>query len=132
MKKPGMDVMIAVGRPRPKGGGELSAPGPLDRGGPKKAPSPFGGDDPGAGDEESSDHQAGETPEYESGEEQGAKLISDIEAAGEKHGLDGHAARSFAADVFSAMAECLRQPEGADEGDEPGGSDEMGGSSYGR
>jgi hypothetical protein len=97
-KKPGMDVMIAVGK-KPQGG--LPSPNPIEGLGKKPDPQ----------------EESAESPEYESSEDQGAKLISDIESAGQKHGLEPDSARSFAADVFSAMAECLRggEPQG-DEG----------------
>jgi hypothetical protein len=50
----------------------------------------------------------GEAPEgYGSAESEGAKLISDIEAAGDAHGMSPEQSRSFAAAIFSAMADCL-------------------------
>lgn len=48
----------------------------------------------------------------------GTKLMADVEAAGQRLGLDPSASRAFAADVFGSVAECLRggsEPESAAE-----------------
>lgn len=94
-KKPGLDVMIAVGKPKKPA--ELSDPDPLD----EKPPKPA--------------HEEAETPEYEENEQYGAKLIADLEAAGEEHGLDKATTRKVAASFFGAMAKCLGGEEEAEE-----------------
>jgi hypothetical protein len=57
----------------------------------------------------------------------GAKLVADIQAVGEAHGMDPAQSKAYAADLFGAVAECLgrasagggmEQPMGAEpEGD---------------
>jgi len=37
----------------------------------------------------------------------GAKLVADIAAVGEAHGMDSSQSKAFAADLFGAVAECL-------------------------
>jgi hypothetical protein len=120
MKKPGMDVMIAVGprrggKPGAPGKPDLGDPGPLDGKPMAKPPAAPPTDDTDTGD--GPDDESGEDAGYESAEDQGAKLISDIESSGEKFGLDQATSREFAASVFSAMADCLRRgSSGGDEG----------------
>jgi hypothetical protein len=102
-KKPALDVAIAVGPAKKK------PPMP-----PMDLESPGGMDD----EEESSDHEASESPDEESSEDYGAKLISDIDAVGEAHGMDSMKTRAFTADLFDAVANCLRG-----EGDTVSGDD---------
>ena len=52
-------------------------------------------------------HEEEETPEAEESEDYGAKLVADLEAAGEEHGLDAQQSRAVAASFFGAMARCL-------------------------
>jgi hypothetical protein len=52
-------------------------------------------------------HEEAEEPEVEASEDYGAKLMADIDAAGEEHGLDAQTTRKVAASIFSAAAKCL-------------------------
>jgi hypothetical protein len=45
--------------------------------------------------------------EVEMSEDYGSKLLADIEAAGEEHGLDAETSRKVAGSMFSAAAKCL-------------------------
>jgi hypothetical protein len=58
--------------------------------------------------------EAGESPADESGEEYGAKLISDMTTPLIAAGLDDMSAKHTLASIFDAMAKCLR---GEGEGD---------------
>jgi hypothetical protein len=88
-------------------GGDLEMPEPVDFKPKPKAPT--------------AEHEAAETPEYEGQEEYGAKLIQDIEAAGEKHGLDAEQSHAVAASFFKAVADCLSREE---EGEAAGENEE--------
>lgn len=72
-------------------------------------------------DEEAAPPEA-EAPGY-GNEAQGAKLISDIEAAGDAHGMSPEQSRSFAASIFNSMAECLGGGGGDDSGGGYGGDE---------
>jgi hypothetical protein len=87
-KKPGLGVMIAVGKEPPR----LGAPGQKP-----EAPKP----EPAADDPEAGASEYGEPDDY------GDKIMADIEAAGEKHGLDPSQSHAVAADFFRAIADCL-------------------------
>src|SRR5689334_8748830 len=106
-KKPGLDVTIVAGAPgKSKGGDDIGDPGPLEPPTKKKpaaaAPPPDDEPEPGA------EHEGAESAGYESTEDKGAKLISDIEQVGQQFGLDGPASQEFAASLFDALAACLR------------------------
>ena len=120
-KKPGVAVVIAM-----KGKNDPESPEPIEQ----KKPNPFASGKPApagyrpkaappADDQEYQDthaaHEAAETPEYEAAEEYGAKLIQDIDAVAEQHGMDQAQGRMFAADLFGAIAECLRRDSSGDE-----------------
>lgn len=90
-KKPGLAVGIMIGKPKP--GSDLDSPDPVEG---KAAPA----------------HEAAEPPAHEQQEEYGAKLVQDIESAGEKYGLDAETSHAVAADFFDAVAKCLRGGSG--------------------
>jgi hypothetical protein len=93
-KAKGLDVMTAVGKkPKP----DLSDPDSLD-----EKPMPKMAEE-------------AETPEHEGAEEYGAKMMADLEAAGEANGLDAATTRKVAASFFGAMAKCLGGEEPAEE-----------------
>lgn len=99
-KKKKTDVTIVVGA-KPEG---MSAPKPFER---KDEPD---------GDESEMDsaHEAAESPEQESAEEEGADLLADIAKVGEQYGADSETSKAMAAEFFEAIAKCLRgdkQPE---------------------
>ena len=105
-KKPGLDVMIAVGK---KPGGDLGSPSPVEGMMPRHMADAKPGKPP------DTQHEAAESPEYEQNEEYGAKLIQDLESAGEQYGLDAKTTHEVAAAFFEAMANCLRGDSGGDE-----------------
>ncbi len=82
-KKPGVDLMVAVGVPK---------------NGPAKPPMDA---------EESQAHEAAESPAQEGAEDYGAKLMSDLEAVGAEYGASPEMSREIAAKMFRAMADCL-------------------------
>ena len=101
MQPPKKDgLMIAIGMKPPA----LKAPG-----------SKYGDDDP----MPSAQHEAAESPEYEQGEDYGAKLVKDIEAAGAKFGADPETARAACAEFLSAIANCLKGESTTPESDGP-------------
>jgi hypothetical protein len=68
------------------------------------------------------EHEAGETPEFEASEENGAKLLQEIEAAGASVGIhDPAKAREAAGAFLSAIARSLSEGGGVAEpmGDVP-------------
>lgn len=94
-KKSGLDIAIAVGKPKPKGS-DLGSPSPIDK--PPKPPM-----------------AAGDSPDETGSEDYSAKLIADIEAAGESVGLDPVTSREAAGKFFAAAAKCLMQDSGEPE-----------------
>jgi hypothetical protein len=54
-------------------------------------------------------HEEAEEPAVEAS---GAKLLADIEAAGEEHGLDAETSRKVAGSMFAAAAKCLAGEQG--------------------
>lgn len=102
-KKPGLDVAVMVGKPGAKS--DLDSPVPVD--GPKKA------------------HEADESPAEEANEDYGAKLVADIEAVGEQHGMDAAASRAAAGAFFRAAAECLIRDAGDGMAEHDAGGMEM-------
>src|ERR1043166_2699516 len=110
-KKPSLTIMVGKGKD-PESPDPLEKP-PMDK--PAMA-KPFGKQPPA---EDTSSHEGAEAPAYEDSEQSGAALIQDIESAGENIGLDAAQSRSFAADLFGAMAECLRRGSGGSGEKEP-------------
>jgi hypothetical protein len=98
--------------------------GPSDKGSAKESdigsPGPLDGPPPPDDSEPDGDEGPGDDAGYDSPEGKGAKLIADIEAAGEKIGVDGDTSQAFAADVLSAIADCLRGGGQQDAGAPPG------------
>lgn len=100
-KKKGLDVMIAVGKPK----GGLEAPDPVDSMAKRHLREAKAGKAP------TVEHEAEESPEYEAQEEYGAKIVRDIEAAGESLGLDAEQSHVAAAAFLKAIANCLKGGE---------------------
>jgi hypothetical protein len=97
-KKSGLDVMVAVGKPKGDPKSDLSGPDPLD--GP---------------DEESS-----ETPEEEQTEETGGDLLTDMLKPLVDLGASEQEAKSALASIFKSAAACLAGgKEEAPEGQPP-------------
>lgn len=109
-KKPGLDIAIG----KPKGG--LDAPDPVDAPKMPKMPDP---------------EEAAESPDEESSEEYGAKLISDMTAPLISLGLDEATAKSTLGEMFAAAAKCLSGESDPTEHD-AGGMDLEGDAGYGR
>src|SRR5262245_50362318 len=100
MPKPGL--MVAIGMP--KRGGEdddIGSPDELDSAPEPKSKMPM--------------HEAAEAPAEEGAEDYGARLVSDIEAVGQKHGMEPEAARMVLGDMLAAVAKCLRGESGEEE-----------------
>lgn len=97
-KKPGIDA-FPVGKPK----SDLDTPSPVDREEPE-APEV-------------------EPPAEDASADYGAKLVADIEAVGEQHGMDAATSRAAAGAFLKAAAECLlgdsgeQEPNGADTAD---------------
>lgn len=73
-----------------------------------KAPGSKYGDDP----QPPQAHEAAESPDEESSEEYGSKLLSDIDAVGQKFGADSQTARAACSAFLSAIAKCLSGDSG--------------------
>lgn len=101
-KRPGLDLMIAVG----KGGKRPGMPPPGD-------------DELGEPDSlDPQDDEASESPEEESAEEYGSGLIEGIVKAGESRGMDPEESKGFASDIFRALADAcggMQNEEGGEE-----------------
>jgi len=96
-KSPFGETAPAFGKPK---GNDLDAPSPVDRAA-KTPPKPQAQPQP----------EAAEPPAQEATEDYGAKIMADVEAAGQRLGLDASASRSFAADVLASLSACLRGGE---------------------
>lgn len=92
----------------------------------KKKPAPFGKPKPPMDDLESPDpvegkipedhaEEAAESPDEESSEDYGAKLVADIEAAGKTLGMDAATSRQAAGAFFKAAGSCLTGDGGTTE-----------------
>ena len=91
-KKPGLDVMVAVGRPKPGLGDGATPDGAM------------------------TDHEASESPQEEQNEGYGEKLIPMLAAVGQKYGADEATSKALAADFLDALAKCLRGGEMGQDG----------------
>jgi hypothetical protein len=86
------------------------------------APKPFERKDEPEEAEEMAQHEAAESPEYEAAEEQGADILADLEAVGQRYGADKETAHALAADFCDAISKCLRGGKGP-KSHEMGGDD---------
>lgn len=105
-KKPGIGLMIALGKPGATAPPRYKTPG-NDMASPKPPISPDA--------EESPAHEATETPDMEAGEDYGSKLTADIDSVFADAGIDKNQGRQMASKLFSAVAKCLS----GDSGDDP-------------
>lgn len=113
-KKPGLDVMIAVGKKAPGGDDDLGSPDPVE--GMSKGPKP------------PAPHEADESQGDEQQEEYGKKLLDDIDNVGQEYGMDSATTREFTASLFEAVVKCLRGESG---GGEEGSGESQGEDDYG-
>lgn len=114
--KPGVGIVPAKPKPAMD---DLESPDPVEG---KPAPDPA--------------EEATESPDEESSEDYGAKLVADIEAAGKSMGMDAATSRTAAGAFFKAAADCLGgdgEDSGLDEGSgDDGATGEPMGGRYGR
>lgn len=123
--------VLGIGKPKP---GEPDAGGPPEdpddampgmpaaaAAKPAKQPTPISGPGPSSSP---LDDEATETPDFEASEESGGSLMSGIESAGSKFGLDSSQSQQVAAEFFSAIAKALGGSNKSDLASALGGGDD--------